>query len=233
MICYHAPLFFCQLFSSVTHTRIKICGITRPEDAQAAVALGADAVGLVFYADSSRAVTIDQAIRIAAVVPPFVSLVALFVDELADEIMRILQRVPIDLIQFHGDEPPAFCQQFGRPWIKALRVKPETDVAAACDTYRAARGVLLDSWQEGVPGGTGKTFDWQLASRRLPLPLVLAGGLNADNVGAAIGVVHPTAVDVSGGVEQAPGIKDSDKIGQFISAVRAADQQTDGLANDD
>ena len=233
VICYHAPLFFCQLFSSVTHTRIKICGITRPEDAQAAVAVGADAIGLVFYADSSRAVSIDQAIRIAAVVPPFVSLVALFVDELADEIMRILECVPIDLIQFHGDETAAFCQQFGRPWIKALRVRPETDVGAACHTYHAARGLLLDSWQEGVPGGTGKTFDWQVASQELPLPLILAGGLNAGNVGAAIGIVHPAAVDVSGGVEQSPGIKDPEKIGQFISAVRAADQQLDGLANDD
>jgi len=217
----------------VTHTRIKICGITRPEDAQAAVAGGADAIGLVFYAGSPRAVSIDQARRIAAVVPPFVSVVALFVDELADDIMRILESVPIDLIQFHGDESAAFCQQFGRPWVKALRVRPDTDLAAACHTYRAARGVLLDSWQEGVPGGTGKTFDWQLATRELPLPLILAGGLNADNVGAAIGLVQPAAVDVSGGVEQSQGIKHPGKIRQFISAVRAADQQLDGLANDD
>jgi phosphoribosylanthranilate isomerase len=215
------------------HTRIKICGITRPEDAQVAVASGADAIGLVFYGKSPRAVTVEQAQRIVAVVPPFVSVVALFVDELADEITRILGSVQIDLIQFHGDEAPEFCRQFGRPWVKALRVRPETNLEEACHTYQNARGVLLDSWQEGVPGGTGRIFDWQLASKKLSLPVVLAGGLHADNVGSAIARVQPAAVDVSGGVEQSPGIKDAGKIRRFVAAVRAADLQLDGLTDDE
>jgi phosphoribosylanthranilate isomerase len=216
----------------MNHTRIKICGITRPEDAQAAVANGVDAIGLVFYGKSPRAVTVEQAQRIVAVVPPFVSVVALFVDELADEITRILDSVQIDLIQFHGDEAPAFCQQFGRPWVKALRVRPDTNLEETCQTYQNARGVLLDSWQEGVPGGTGRVFDWQLASNELPLPVVLAGGLHADNVGSAIARVQPAAVDVSSGVEQSPGIKDAGKIRRFVAAVRVADQQLDGLTDD-
>lgn len=214
-------------------TRIKICGITTKEDAQAAISCGADAIGLVFYANSARAVSIDQAAQIAAIVPPFVSIVGLFVDEPAVSIERILNRVAIDLIQFHGEETPMFCQQFGRPWIKALRVRSGLDLASACREYRGARGVLLDSWQEGAPGGTGKTFDWQLARVDLCLPMVLAGGLHADNVGNAIAALHPSAVDVSGGVERSPGIKDGYKIRQFIAAVRAADQQLDGLKNDD
>jgi len=216
----------------MNHTRIKICGITRPEDAQAAVANGVDAIGLVFYGKSPRAVTVEQAQRIVAVVPPFVSVVALFVDELADEITRILGSVQIDLIQFHGDEEPEFCRQFERSWVKALRVRPETNLEEACHTYQGARGVLLDSWQEGVPGGTGRVFDWQLASRELPLPVVLAGGLYADNVGSAIARVQPAAVDVSGGVEHSPGIKDAGKIRRFVAAVRAADLQLDGLSDD-
>ncbi len=216
----------------MTQTRIKICGITRPEDASLAVACGADAIGLVFYAKSPRAVTVEQAQRIVQVVPPFVSVVALFVNELADQIDRILQSVQIDLIQFHGDEPPEFCEQFGRPWVKALRVRPGLDIQGLCHTYQGARGLLLDSWQEGVPGGTGKVFDWQLAPRNLTLPVVLAGGLDADNVSAAIESLQPAAVDISGGVEQSPGIKDADKIRRFIAAVHAADQQLDGPRND-
>lgn len=213
-------------------TRIKICGITTPDDARVAIDCGADAIGLVFYPKSPRAVSLEQAVEIAAVVPPFVSLVALFVNEPAEQIERILTTVPIDLLQFHGDETPAFCQQFGRPWIKALRVKPEMDIAVACDRYRSARGVLLDSWQKDVPGGTGKTFDWQLAAHTLPLPVVLAGGLHARNVGTAIAELQPAAVDVSGGVERAPGEKDPGKIRDFIAAVRAADEQLSGLTDD-
>jgi len=214
----------------MTATRIKICGITRLEDAQAVTASGADAIGLVFYADSPRAVTTDQAADIAAVVPPFISVVALFVNEPAASIERILSRVPIDLIQFHGDEAPEFCQQFGRPWIKALRVRPGLDIASACRQYRRARGVLLDSWQEGVPGGTGHTFDWRLGAGDLSLPVVLAGGLHEGNVGNAIRALRPGAVDVSGGVESAPGVKDALRIQRFIAAVRVADQQLDGSA---
>jgi phosphoribosylanthranilate isomerase len=216
----------------VALTRIKICGITRPEDALAAVDSGASAIGLVFYARSPRAVTVAQALRITAVVPPFVSVVALFVDEPADSICRILESVPVDMIQFHGDEPAHFCQQFGRPWIKALRVKPGINLASFCSEYQAARGILLDSWQEGVPGGTGKTFDWQLAERGVSLPLILAGGLNEGNVAAAMAALRPTAVDVSGGVEHSPGVKDPAKIEAFIAAVRAADGVHNGTAND-
>lgn len=214
-------------------TRIKICGITRKEDALAVVDSGADALGLVFYAASPRAVTIEQAAAIAAVVPPFVSVVALFVDEPMGSIERILDAVPIDLIQFHGDESPEFCQQFGRPWIKALRVKPGLDIADVGHRYRRARGLLLDSWQEGVPGGTGKPFDWQLALVDMPLPVVLAGGLHEENVGEAIRILKPAAVDVSGGVESSPGIKDTRKIHRFIAAVRAAEQQVDGVEHVD
>jgi phosphoribosylanthranilate isomerase len=214
-------------------TRIKICGITRKEDARAATSSGADAIGLVFYAKSPRSVTVDQAAEIAAVIPPFVSVVALFVDEPAASIERTLGVVPVDLIQFHGDESAEFCQQFCRPWIKALRVKPGLDIARACGQYRRARGLLLDSWQEGVPGGTGTPFDWQLASGDLSLPVVLAGGLHEGNVGNAIRALRPAAVDVSGGVERSPGIKDALRMQQFIAAVRIADQQLDGLAYDD
>jgi phosphoribosylanthranilate isomerase len=213
-------------------TRIKICGITRREDAQVAIACGADAIGLVFYAASPRAVTVEQALDIVAIVPPFVSVVALFVNEPVANIERILRSVPIDVIQFHGDETQEFCQQFDRPWIKALRVKSELDIAGACQRYDQARGVLLDSWQEGVPGGTGTTFDWNLASNDLPLPIVLAGGLNEGNVGDAIRLLRPSGVDVSGGVESSPGLKDAHKIRGYIAAVRAADQQLEENSND-
>ena len=216
----------------VTRTRIKICGITNQEDARIAIASGADAIGLVFYPASPRAVSIEQAAQIAAVVPPFVSIVALFVDELAEAVHRILDRVQVDLLQFHGDEDAEYCRQFGRPWIKALRVRPDSDVHAACEAYPGARGVLLDTWQEGVPGGTGRTFDWRLASSDLPLPMILAGGLRAQNVGAAIVALQPVAVDVSGGVEKSPGIKDGAKIREFVAAVRTADQQVGGQVDD-
>ena len=216
----------------MTATRIKICGVTRAQDAQASAACGADAIGLGFYPRSSRAVTVDRAADIVAAVPPFVSVVALFVDEPIASIERILSNLPIDVIQFHGEESPEFCQQFGRPWIKALRVKPDLDVGEQCQRFSKARAVLLDSWQAGVVGGTGKTFDWRLAQKSLPLPIVLAGGLNDNNVGDGMRALRPAAVDVSGGVESAPGLKDVDRIKQFIAAVRAADQQMEALPND-
>jgi phosphoribosylanthranilate isomerase len=214
-------------------TRIKICGMTRPEDARAATDCGADAIGMVFYAGSARAVTGDQAVGIAAVVPPFVTKVALFVNEPAVSIRRILDNVPVDLIQFHGEESADFCQQFGRPWMKALRVKPGLDIAGECARFPLARAVLLDAWQQGEPGGTGKTFDWGLAPQDLSLPLVLAGGLDESNVGEAISALHPAAVDVCSGVERSPGIKDARKIRQFIEAVRAADLEMEGSTYDD
>lgn len=213
-------------------TRIKICGITRPEDARVACASGADAIGLVFFANSARTVTMDQALQIVEAVPPFVDIVALFVNEPAVSIERILASVPINLIQFHGDESAEFCQQFARPWIKSLRVRAGLDLAQACLQYRGARGILLDSWQEGVPGGTGNAFDWQLAAGALPLPVILAGGLHAGNVGTAIRLVRPVAVDLSSGVERAPGMKDAGKIRQFVAAVRTADQQLGELDHD-
>lgn len=216
----------------MTQTRIKICGITTVSDARSAVDCGADAIGLVFYARSPRAVTVEQAAAIAAVVPPFVTVVALFVDEPPNSVQRILADVAIDMIQFHGSETAQFCAQFARPWIKALRVKPGVDLVAACQEYRQARGILLDSWQEGVPGGTGTAFDWRLAARSLPLPVVLAGGLNENNVGAAMARVGPVAVDVSGGVERAPGTKDLQKIKRFVAAVRSADAQRNGATDD-
>lgn len=206
-------------------TRIKICGITRPEDARSAVNCGADAIGLVFYAKSPRAVSVEQAREIAASVPPFVTLVSLFVNAEPETVVDVVEQLPIGLIQFHGDESASYCRQFGRPWIKALRVRQEMDVASECGDYQGASGILLDAWQDGVPGGTGKTFDWTLASQELPLPMVLAGGLNDANVGDAIQSLRPWAVDVSGGVEVSPGIKDPGKIERFIAAVRAADQQ--------
>ncbi len=207
-------------------TRIKICGITRPEDALAAASSGADAIGLVFYADSPRAVTVQEAKDIAQVLPPFVTLVSLFVNAPAETISDVLSQVPVGLIQFHGDEDNRFCRGFGRPWIKALRVRDSMNVAKEAAALSGATGVLLDAWQEGVPGGTGRTFDWALVNEKLPLPVVLAGGLDEVNVGDAIGGLRPWAVDVSGGVESSPGIKDAEKIQRFVAAVRAADQKT-------
>lgn len=217
----------------MTYTRIKICGITSAEDARVAVDSGADAIGLVFYPSSPRAVTASQAAAIVAAVSPFVTVVALFVDEPAESIRRILESVPVDLLQFHGEEPAAFCEQFQRPWIKALRVQADMDLAARCAQYPRARAVLLDSWQEGVPGGTGRTFDWELARRELALPVVLAGGLDEGNVGEAVTRLRPAAVDVSGGVERSPGLKDARKIKRFVAAVRAADAVVNGADDDD
>ena len=216
----------------MANTRIKICGITRPEDARLAADSGADAIGLVFYEPSPRCVSVAQAAEIAAAVPPLVSVVGLFVDESSAAVERILEQVPLGMLQFHGDESGDFCRQFKRPWMKALRVRPDMDLVAACTDYRGASAVLLDAWQDGVPGGTGKTFDWRLVRESLPLPMVLAGGLNAGNVAQAMAQLRPAAVDISGGVEQSPGCKDAGKISQFIAAVRAADTQLNGAHDD-
>jgi len=206
-------------------TRIKICGITRLGDAEVAVAAGADAIGLVFYAPSPRAVDLQVAQEIAQSVPAFVTVVGLFVDASAETVEQTLASVPLDLLQFHGAETQAFCSQFKRPWIKALRMKSGIDLAQLSANYAQARGILLDTWKEGVPGGTGTVFDWSLASGQLPAPIILAGGLTPENVRTAIDTVKPFAVDVSGGVESAPGIKDAQKIERFISAVRGADER--------
>ncbi|MGS7254286.1 phosphoribosylanthranilate isomerase [Pseudomonas anuradhapurensis] len=206
----------------MSNVRSKICGITRIEDALAAAEAGADAIGLVFYARSPRAVDVRQARAIIAALPPFVTTVGLFVNATRCELNEILEAVPLDLLQFHGDETPQDCEGYQRPWIKALRVRPGDDLEAACRLYAGARGILLDTYVPGVPGGTGEAFDWSLVPARLSKPVILAGGLSADNVGQAIAQVRPYAVDVSGGVEQAKGIKDAVKIEAFVRAVKQA-----------
>ncbi len=200
--------------------RVKICGITRPEDACAAAEAGADAIGLVFYAKSPRAVTIEQAQAVLAALPPFVTTVGLFVDNDPAELHSILAAVPLDLLQFHGNESAEYCDSFARPYIKALRVRPGEDIAALVAAFPKAQGVLLDAFVEGLPGGTGESFDWSLVPRNLSKPLILAGGLNPGNVGEAVARVAPYAVDVSGGVEASKGIKDASKIAAFIRAAR-------------
>lgn len=202
--------------------RSKICGITRVEDALAAAEAGADAIGLVFYAKSPRAVSVQQARAIIAALPPFVTSVGLFVDASRCELGEILDAVPLDLLQFHGDETPAECDSYGRPYIKALRVKPGDDIAAQVALYESARGVLLDTYVPGIPGGTGEAFDWSLVPADLRKPVILAGGLTTANVAQAIAQVRPFAVDISGGVESAKGIKDAAKIQAFMAAVRSA-----------
>jgi len=204
--------------------RSKICGITRIEDALAAVAAGADAIGLVFYAKSPRAVNVQQARAIIAALPPFVTSVGLFVNASRCELGEILDAVPLDLLQFHGDESAADCEGYHRPYIKALRVKAGDDIAAACLAYPRASGMLLDTYVEGVPGGTGEAFDWSLVPQGLSKPIILAGGLTPDNVAAAIARVRPYAVDVSGGGEQGKGIKDPAKIQAFMQAVRRSNE---------
>ncbi|BFO03195.1 phosphoribosylanthranilate isomerase [Pseudomonas guariconensis] len=206
----------------MSNVRSKICGITRIEDALAAAEAGADAIGFVFYAKSPRAVDVRQARAIIAELPPFVTTVGLFVNASRCELNEILEVVPLDLLQFHGDETPADCEGYHRPWIKALRVRPGDDLHAACQHYAGARGILLDTYVPGVPGGTGEAFDWSLVPASLSKPIILAGGLSADNVGQAIAQVRPYAVDVSGGVEQAKGIKDAAKIEAFMRAVKQA-----------
>ena len=216
----------------MVHTRIKICGITRPEDACSAADSGADAIGLVFYPPSPRFVSAEQAAEIVDALPPFVSTVALFVDESEAEIERILGTVAVDVIQFHGEETPEYCRRFGRPWMKALRVRPGMDIVESSERYQGARAILLDTWKEGIPGGTGEQFDWALVPRSLGRPVVLAGGLDANNVGDAVASLRPHAVDVSGGVESSPGIKDPDKITDFVAAVRAAEQRERASSDD-
>lgn len=206
--------------------RSKICGITRVEDALAAVEAGADAIGLVFYAGSPRAVGVEQASVIVHALPPFVTTVGLFVNMPREQLQALLAQVPLDLLQFHGDESPADCDGFGRPYIKALRVRAGEDVAATMALYAGARGILLDTFVEGVPGGTGAAFDWSLVPQGAARPIILAGGLDATNVASAIRQVRPYAVDVSGGVEASKGIKDASKIRAFVRAV--VDAQCDG-----
>jgi phosphoribosylanthranilate isomerase len=206
-------------------TRTKICGITREQDALAAVRSGADAIGLVFYARSPRHVDIEQAKQLTGILPPFVSVVGLFVNAEADFVSRVLASVPLDLLQFHGEEAPEYCAQFERPYIKAIRVKAGVDLLQCASDFRGARGLLLDAHVQGIAGGTGTTFDWALIPKQLPLPVILSGGLDTGNVATAIRQVNPYAVDVSSGVESGKGIKDAAKIAAFINEVKAIDLQ--------
>ncbi|RHW21112.1 phosphoribosylanthranilate isomerase [Pseudomonas jilinensis] len=201
-------------------TRVKICGITRVEDASAAAAAGADAIGLVFYVPSPRAVEPARAAEIVRALPPFVTTVGLFVDAPAEQVRAVLEQVPLDVLQFHGDEPEPYCLQFGRPYLKAIRVRAGDDLNALASQWPSASGILLDSFKPGVPGGTGLTFDWSMIPSERSWSLVLAGGLDASNVAEAVSRVKPWAVDVSGGVEAAKGIKDANKINAFVHEVK-------------
>jgi len=205
-------------------TRIKICGITQAIDASAAVDAGADALGLVFYPPSPRAVSVEQAVEAVAAVPAFVSVTALFVNPSVEEVQSVIDSVRIDLLQFHGDEDDDFCRQFNRPYIKALRVRQASDVVASCVRFPGALAILLDSYKPGVPGGTGETFDWSLVPETLPKPIILAGGLEPSNVADAIQQVRPFAVDISGGVEATKGIKDHGKMTEFVKEVYRVDE---------
>jgi phosphoribosylanthranilate isomerase len=203
-------------------TRIKICGITRTQDAVAAAEAGADAIGLVFYPPSPRFVSIERAIELRDVLPPFVQTVALFVNPERVAVDEVIARVRPSMLQFHGEETPGFCAGFGVPWLKACRVRPEVDLLEYFRSYPGAAGWLADAFVEGY-GGAGQSFDWSLVPAQRDRPLVLSGGLTSENAGEAVRRVRPWAVDVSSGVESAKGIKDAAKIAAFIQEVRNAD----------
>jgi phosphoribosylanthranilate isomerase len=206
-------------------TRIKCCGMTRVGDALLAARLGADAVGLVFTARSKRQVTLARAREIVAALPPFVATVALFMDDDAAQVRQVLDDVRPTLLQFHGDENDDWCSQFDHPFLKAIAMGQGAAALSRLHDFPHAAGLLLDGHAAGEAGGSGKVFDWSLLPDSLAQPVVLAGGLHAGNVGAAVRTVWPWAVDVASGVESAPGIKDPDKLEAFIRAVRAADRE--------
>lgn len=196
--------------------KIKICGFTQAQNARDASLLGIDAIGLVFYDKSPRYVEIQRALEIVQALPPFINRVGLFVNADSYFIDEVLCEVPLDTLQFHGDETPQECQQYGLPFMKALRVNEQTDIPKLAQDYHQANGLLLDAYNSTTYGGTGESFDWSLAKVELDLPIILAGGLNPETVGKAIQQVSPYAVDVSSGVESSKGIKDIQKIQQFI-----------------
>ncbi len=206
---------------TTTRTRVKICGITRPKDGIAAAQAGADAIGLVFYPASTRSVTIARAQAIVGQLPPFVTVVGLFVNAQQSAIHDVLARVRIDLLQFHGDEPPEACRGYGRPYIKALTMHDGMDVPQQAEIYSDAAALLLDAWHRDLRGGSGKSFDWRRFPREVGKPLILAGGLTPDNVVQAIESTRPYAVDVSSGVEREKGIKDPVRIVEFMRNVAA------------
>ncbi len=203
-------------------TRIKICGITRLADALEAASCGVDALGFNFYRSSPRFVSVDQAQDIVQNMPAFVSKVGLFVDASAEEVTNILSQLALDYLQFHGDEDEAFCVQFSKPYIKALRIKPDTDLVEIISRYKSSAAILVDAWHPDLVGGTGETFDWTLleglAKENFPA-IILAGGLDQSNVNSAVHLLKPYAVDVSSGVEESPGVKSAEKIRNFVYEV--------------
>ncbi len=211
----------------LSRTRIKICGLTRPQDVRAVVNAGADAIGFVFYPQSPRFVSSDSAAALVQWVPPFVTRVGLFVNAEPVDVKAVLAQVPLELLQFHGDEDDAYCRQFGRPFIKAARVRPEIDLLEFAASFPTARALLLDAFVDGYGGG-GKTFDWNLIPSSLPVPIILSGGLHVDNVAQGVRALRPWAVDVSSGVEASKGIKDEALIETFVAAVAAVDRTLKG-----
>lgn len=212
--------------SRLPRTRVKICGITRVGDALAAAHAGADAIGLVFYPPSPRHLSVEQARQIVAALPPFVSVVGLFVDEEPERVRQVMTQLPLDLLQFHGEETPDYCRQFGRRYMKAVRMRDDVDLHAISRDYADASALLVDAYVPDRVGGTGKTFDWQRLPANLDSNLILAGGLDADNIGSAIRQVRPWGVDVSGGVElidddgrRHGGIKSEAAIRAFMEGV--------------
>ena len=200
-------------------TKIKICGLTNPEDILAVQQQGVDAIGLVFYPPSPRAVTIAEAEKLAQVISPFTTLVGLFVNPDVAFVEEAIQAAGLQLLQFHGDESAEFCEQFSVPYIKAVRVKPDTNFDVLHEHYKSARGLLLDAYKKGVPGGTGEVFNWDLIPQKYRHGIILAGGLNPDNIVAAVEAIHPYAIDVSGGVESEPGKKSTALVSQLVGLV--------------
>ena len=208
----------------MSRTRVKICGLTRESDLAAAAAAGTDAIGLVFYAPSPRAVETEQARTLLEVLPAFVTSVGLFVNAEPDLVRSVLARVPLDSLQFHGEEPPDYCGAFHRPWIKAVRMRPGADLKALVERYGGAKGLLLDTYDPTAAGGTGRRFDWDLVPEWLAPRIILAGGLNPGNAAEAVRRLRPYALDVSGGVESAKGVKDRGKMEAFIQGVKDGDE---------
>lgn len=204
-------------------TRVKICGITRVEDALAVAHSGADAIGLVFYEKSPRHVSVEQAAKLAAALPPFVTLVGLFVNASEAAVREVLSVISLDVLQFHGDETPQYCEQFHKPYLKAIRVRHGVDLLQCAANFHSAQALLLDAFVEGVQGGTGSVFEWSLIPQALRSRIILSGGLDDGNVAVAITQVRPYAVDVSSGVEAGKGIKDATKITRFMQEVMRID----------
>ncbi|GEM20683.1 N-(5'-phosphoribosyl)anthranilate isomerase [Nitrosococcus oceani] len=208
----------CYIFVEM-RTRVKFCGITRREDAIQAIRLGADAIGLVFYPESPRAVSPQQAYQIVRELPPFVTVVGLFVNAASCYLQQILDKVPIDILQFHGEESPEECGYYGRSYIKAIRMAEGVDLPSLARSYESASALLLDAYQAGVPGGTGRAFDWRRIPKNFSKAVILAGGLTPENIAQAVRQVRPYAVDVSGGVERIKGVKDAAKMAAFMRGV--------------